>query len=265
MKAEAIIPTRSQSVGSLMELAHPAEKRIKDLINDERIGPKRKLESTVSTDRANLASEGLKRKDKIIKENTVADITLRGTIQEDASVEDASMAEATPLEKSSTRTISREMDVEQPQEVQGAACAEIIEDAAKKDEKKTVKAKKEVPQDKENTEAVKAEKVQEKEEPAKSPTKKKVVKKKVLTDKNDNARKEEAPAAKPKEKVMEEKPTENQQEVKDAEAPSKPVERRRSKIFETAEKFQNLIAASDSKSVVGEKSPKIVIPGEIFL
>lgn len=54
-----------------MELTTP-ERRIIDLINDEKLAPKRKLESTVSTDRANLD----KRRDKIIKENTVADITV---------------------------------------------------------------------------------------------------------------------------------------------------------------------------------------------
>lgn len=45
------------------------------------------------------------------------------------------------------------------------------------------------------------------------------------------------------------------------EQPSKPVERRRSKIFETAEKFQNMISSSDSKTAVAEKPKKLVIPG----
>lgn len=71
MKSESVAPTRSQSVGSLMELTSP-ERRIIDLINEEKFTPKRKLESTVSTDRINLD----RRRDKIIKENTVADITV---------------------------------------------------------------------------------------------------------------------------------------------------------------------------------------------
>lgn len=275
VNAEAMVPTRSQSVGSLMELTHPAERRIKDLINDDKVCPKRKLETTVSTDRANL-----KRKDKIIKENTVADITVHGTIQENTSMEDASMAEATPLEKSSTRTISKDMDVEVPPDLslEGAACAEIMEDSAKKESKKAVKVKRtptvskttvleginEVPStenilDKENATApTKDIKKEEKAEP----TKKKIVKKKVLTDKNENQPTKTKTPVEEKKKV-EEKPVEPEtpaEEPKD-DTPAKPIERRRSKIFETAEKFQNLISSSDSKSTVPEKPKKIVIPG----
>lgn len=203
VKAEAMAPTRSQSVGSLMELTNPAEKRIKDLISE---GPKRKLETTVST---NIIGEGLKRRDKIIKENTVADITIHGTIHENASMEDASMTEAAPLDKSLTRTISRDMDIEDVTDpsLQGAACKEIIEDSVKKEEskkpgkvKKTPTAKnaasegikadtQKVPQsiDKENVKESKVEKAEEKPEVEKTASKKKLVKKKVLTDKNENA------------------------------------------------------------------------------
>lgn len=279
VKAEAMVPTRSQSVGSLMELTHPAERRIKDLLNDEKACPKRKLETTVSTDRANM-----KRKDKIIKENTVADITVHGTIAENASMEDASMTEAAPLDKSSTRTISKEMDVETVDEtpdlsLEGAACAEILEDSAKKENnRKAIKIKRtptvskttvleginEVPStenvlstkaDKENTTApTKEVKKDEKAEPVK----KKIVKKKVLSDKNENATpKAKTPAEEKEKKKVEEKPAEESKE----ETPTKPVERRRSKIFETAEKFQNMISSSESKSAVPEKPKKIVIPG----
>lgn len=279
VKAEGMVPTRSQSVGSLMEFTHPAERRIKDLLNDDKVCPKRKLETTVSTDRANL-----KRKDKIIKENTVADITVHGTIAENASMEDASMIEPIPLDKSSTRTISKEMDVEGVEEtpdlsLEGAACAEILEDSARKENnKKAVKIKRtptvskstileginEVPStenvlsakaDKENTTA--ATKEVKKDEKA-EPVKKKVVKKKVLADKNENATpKAKTPAEDKEKKKVEEKPAEEPKE----EAPTKPVERRRSKIFETAEKFQNMISSSESKSAVPEKPKKIVIPG----
>lgn len=203
-------PTRSQSVGSLMDFTNPAEKRIKDLISEDKPGPKRKLETTVST---NVIGEGLKRRDKIIKENTVADITIHGTIHENASMEDASMTEAPPLDKSLTRTISRDMDVEPIDEatdpaLQGAACKEIIEDSNKKEAKKTVKVKKtptgknttlegvtekanveNAPKnvDKENVKAEsKIEKSEEKPEVEKTTTKKKTVKKKVLADKNEN-------------------------------------------------------------------------------
>lgn len=53
----------------------------------------------------------------------------------------------------------------------------------------------------------------------------------------------------------------NKTDISD-EAPTKPIERRRSKIFEQAEKFQNMITANESKTnVVPEKPKKLVIPG----
>lgn len=175
------------------------------------------------------------------------------------------MAEATPLDKSSTRTISKEMDVEEPQDLslEGAACAEIIKDSAKK----AVKIKRtptvskttaleginEVPSTESVNKENKAAATKEAE-----PAKKKVVKKKVLADKNENA----TPKAK-EEKKAEEKPAEPEKPEEQAkdEEPAKPIERRRSKIFETAEKFQNLISSSESKTAVPEKPKKIVIPG----
>ncbi|RZC42740.1 hypothetical protein BDFB_000330 [Asbolus verrucosus] len=290
IKTEVAPPTRSQSVGSLMELSHPAERRIKDLLNEEKASPKRKLENTVSTDRM---KEGLKRKDKIIKENTVADITLHGAIQENVSLEDASMSEAAPLDKSLTQTISREMDVEQNEEIadpslQGAACTEIIEEAKKTETKKPNKVKKtlstsvnnkvleginEIPSqenvannvDKENIEKV-AQDVKPQEKPAEKPeskiaTKKKTVKKKVLTDKNENVKpKESSPQPEVKQK-KEEKVEEKPKVEKTEEAPTKPIERRKSRIFEAAEKFQNMITPTETKPIPIEKPKKIVIPG----
>lgn len=84
---------------------------------------------------------------------------------------------------------------------------------------------------------------------SKVPLKKKVVKKKPLAEKNSEAK----PA-------VEKKPVEVQ-EAKPEPSPPKVVERRRSRIFETAEKFQNLISASDSKPSGLEKPKKIIIPG----
>lgn len=279
-KIEPIAPARSQSVGSLMELAHPAERRIIDLINEEKVTPKRKLETTVSTDRANLD----KRKEKIVKENTVADITVRGAMK-DVSLEDASMSEAVPLNKSLTQTLSREMDVEQTEvtvdpSLQGAACSEIMEESEKKKQSKLKKTLStsvsnkilegisEIPSqenvasnvDKENIEktAQETQKPPEKEEKAETkPVKKKVIKKKVLADKNENV-KSEAPAPQPEEKVKEKEEAEVKEE---AEPPSKPIERRKSRIFEAAEKFQNMMAPPEAKPMLTEKPKKVIIPG----
>lgn len=285
-KVESIAPTRSQSVGSLMELTHPVERRIIDLINDEKTTPKRKLESTISTDRVNLD----KRKDKIVKENTVADITVHGGVKKNASDEDVIIAESLPLDRCSTQTISKEkMDIETTNiasdpSLQGAACAELIEEAEKK---KPVKVKRalstsvgskileginEAPSqenmavhvDKENVEEVPQDKTKTEEiieSENKITIKRKVANKKVLTDKNENLKDE---TEKP---ILEEKPTKEttgRKENKESEPetpPPKLTERRKSRISEAAEKFQSLITPSESKPLLTEKPKKVIIPG----
>nr|CAH7752529.1 unnamed protein product [Callosobruchus chinensis] len=280
---ENIAPTRSQSVGSLMELAHP-ERSIIDLLKEDKATPKRKLESTVSTDRVNLD----KRKDKIVKENTVADITVRGVVK-DNSTEDASMSEPAPLIKSTTQTLSKDMDVEQTEMtidpvLQGAACQEIIEEAERRKPSKIKKtlsvASKvleginEIPSQENVSESLNKENIVEKtEEPPKVdekqpvenkvPVKKKVVKKKVLSDKNEN-KKEASPSATSEEKPQS-KPKPEKKAAKEAEveAPAKPVERRKSRIFEAAEKFQSMLSPTESKPMLTEKEKpkKVIIPG----
>nr|CAI5852836.1 unnamed protein product [Callosobruchus analis] len=282
---ENIAPTRSQSVGSLMELAHP-ERSIIDLLKEDKATPKRKLESTVSTDRANLD----KRKEKIVKENTVADITVRGVVK-DNSTEDASMSEAAPLIKSTTQTLSKDMDVEQTETtidpvLLGAACQEIIEEAERKKPskiKKTLSVANKVleginenPSQENVSENLNKENIVEKtEEPPKVdekqpaenkvPVKKKVVKKKVLSDKNEN-KKEASPSAtaeeKPQTKPKQEKKTTKEADV-EAPVPAKPVERRKSRIFEAAEKFQSMLSPTESKPMLTEKEKpkKVIIPG----
>ncbi|XP_066146852.1 uncharacterized protein Nuak1 isoform X2 [Euwallacea fornicatus] len=284
VKQDAAAPLRSQSVGSLMDLSTP-ERRIMDLINEEKFAPKRKLESTVSTERMNLD----KRRDKIIKENTVADISLHGAIQEDVSQEDASMTEVVPLNKSLTQTISKEkaMDVE-PSVVEGAACQEIMEEvrvketAATKKSPSVSKVKRtqssvggkvleginEIPSqesltDKENkTKAIKEEPVKKIEE--KPIGKKKPLKKKVLADKNENEKDlkpEESVLAKVKVRengvVAQDKSVQKQEK---GDTIAKPTERRKSRIFEAAEKFQNLISPVETKAAPMEKPKKILLP-----
>lgn len=213
---EPVGPARSQSVGSLMELQTPAERRIKELIVDElKSSPKRKLESTISTDKANLLQDG-KRKEKIIKENTVADISVCNSNKQQSSNQNEleNVEEATPLDRSRTQTLSKDMEVEANSEEvidpqsQGAACAEMIEEAKKKPQSTLAKSKtnnlttqvlediNENPSqenlstnvDKENLKE--KEKIVEKEPETKTTPKKKVVKK-VLGVKNENAIKKE--------------------------------------------------------------------------
>ncbi|GJQ75870.1 hypothetical protein Trydic_g17934 [Trypoxylus dichotomus] len=307
IKPETIAPTRSQSVGSLMELTHPAEKRIKDLLAEEiKATPKRKLENAVSSDQANVSN----RKDKIIKEHTVADISVHATIHENN--EDASMTEVMPLDKSRTQTLSREMDVEQNDQndeaadlaQQGAVCAEILEDAKKNEAKKPVKVKKAVSTtlgpkileeinenpsqeslcnnlDKENIEQKPKDVAETDVKSAKKedvqPIKKKPAKKGILTDKDENAEvpvklqsvlePEPKPQAQNQEEIAQEEvqppapvPVEPVAEKKHEEPESKPLERRRSRIYEQAEKLQNLMA-SDNKPAATEKPKKVILPG----
>lgn len=286
-KIENVAPTRSQSVGSLMELTHPSERGIMNLITDEKAAPKRKLESTISTDRANLD----KRKDKIVKENTVADITVHADIKQNTSSDDAYMTETVPLDRCSTQTISKEkMDIEPSEFVndpslEGAACAELIEEAEMKKPSKvkrmlstSISSKilegiNEAPSQENVSVIVDKENIQEDpqvttekkgeivETESKKPTKKKLVTKKVLTDKNENL-KSETEQHSPEEKLITNEKTENKSVGEnETETASKPVERRKSRIFEAAEKFQNLMTPVDNKLMLKEKPKKVIIPG----
>lgn len=140
MKEVVVAPTRSQSVGSLMELQTPAERRIKNLLVDElKSSSKRKLESAISTDQANLSSrDGGKRKDKIVKENTVADISISSDINKSKVIDESETGNS--LDRSRTQTLTKNMELvvennnqeQNDPQLQGAACVEIIEEAKKK-------------------------------------------------------------------------------------------------------------------------------------
>lgn len=195
------MPSRSQSVGSVMDL-NSAERRIKDLIvsDETKATPKRKLESITSTEQlASAPKDDTQRKDKIVKDRTYADVSVQQEKPEQA---------ATPKEDPTA---------------QGAVCAAIIEDAKRELEKESE------PQPTADKENVAADKPK-----SKIPGKVKVVKKK--------------PAAKSKEP----KPAE-------VEAPKPSIDRRNSRIFATAEKFQNIISGNEAKPAA--EKPKKLITG----
>lgn len=246
---------------------------------------------TVSTDHVNV-NDG-KRKEKIVKEHTIADISLHN--------QEGGEKQANPLTNSATVTLSKEMEVEElDPSMQGAACAEIMEEAKKK---QPVKVKRtatatlapkmleeinEVPSqesicvDKENNVENKAHIERKEEKPLEGKVagekKKRIVKKKVLTDKNEvtnNAlpkESKEAAASSVKmnkvqqengeiEKVANENGKVNNEEISSPESPTKPMERRKSRIFEQAEKFQNMISGGEKPASTLEKPKKISIPG----
>ncbi|KAL1509473.1 hypothetical protein ABEB36_004199 [Hypothenemus hampei] len=299
VKPDSGAPARSQSVGSIIELTTP-ERRIIDMINEEKFASKRKLENTLSTDRLRTGSS---HREKILKENTVADISLHGTIREDQ--EDTNMSELPPLNKSVTQTITKEKEMDVEPVIEGAACQEIMEEAKEKENalakkspsvskvkrtqssanSKVLEGINEIPSqenlpDKENktqTQPVnkEVEAIKGVEKPS---VNKKIIKKKVLSDKNENDK--ETKIENPKEEAalknkevdkshikengstvpMQEKSTVNQEK---SEISSKqPTERRKSRIFEAAEKFQSLISPTETKSAAPfDKPKKILLPG----
>lgn len=269
------VPHRSHSVGSLAELSHPAEKRIKDLLLDDvKVSPKRKLENTVSSDHANVSN----RKDKIIKENTLADVSVHAASQESPPEPMEDATNVIPLDKSLTQTISRDMDVERHEEnvgdfEQGAVCAEIAEETKKNETKKPLKVKKNLST---TLGGMGLEEI--KENPSKESLINSVDKEclvedaQVVNDKIEDVKDIGTSVTKPlktNETLVKKQGSYANEETKAIETTdqktepesSKPVERRKSRIYEQAEKFQNLIAASDSKSAIGDKPKKVVLPG----
>lgn len=331
----AATPARSQSVGSLMDLVPPAERRIRDLVSeDSKQSPKRKLEVTVSTENANMSNSGAKRKERPVKaasnnkemsseapELTPAPPSGDATTNMELPKQDGLVCNnVTPVKDSNVEKAdveSQDVDLS----LQGAACTELIEqskinDAVNKEKKKVmVKKKTKVDKitpavnedtsnnnahteedsvnNKENQRNNHAAEVadSDKKEDTKIPMKRRVtVKKKPVSDKTTTAAPEAtATATTPTVTTVEDtKPTMKQQEPEvlpesieeqpeetketktttedksktdDAQTPAKSVERRRSKIFETAEKFQSLLTNNDSKTSVLEKPKKIFIPG----
>lgn len=335
------IPTRSQSVGSIMELTGagpvilpPAERRIKELLHPEQpdnvptttagttaqssntgATPKRKLEPSISTSSTGGTSNAQvqQSKQKLAKERTVADVTTSGG----STGLEMDIGEEKEINRSATKVVLGEINLEDKEgkmEVvedkerdigQGAACIEILKEQELKQPDKAEKIP-ELP-DKENANTT--------TKAAVKTTTKKPVKKKVLGDKNtdeapNNGNKIIKKIVKPKSsttasnekgapvktesvsnssaissdsietasvasslangdltaKKVNEKPSADEKEKDKDEKTVKPSPsstRRRSTIFEQAEKFQSMLAPSESKTtnVVTDKPKKIIIPG----
>lgn len=301
--SEATLPTRSLSAGSIMDSIGTNQQKMRDLVTEEVpsniSSPKRKLEVTVSTENANQQeSGGAKRKERSRKKDRDSSSDRR--VSNRSASRNKDKVEETPpemneLQKNLTQTMSVEENhngdlpiIDDQQE--GAMCTELIEEAnrkslANKEKRKSVKIKKpkeivqskivEEPEveslpslpppslpssqiDKENEASAtpQAEVVVDKIVPEK-----KVTKKKVLSDKNENTAEQIDVPKEVNEKEESKSECEKPEEV--AEPPTKPVERRRSKIFETAEKFQNMANATEPANQ--EKPKKIFIPGRIIV
>ncbi|XP_044742368.1 probable serine/threonine-protein kinase MARK-C [Chrysoperla carnea] len=315
---DANVPARSQSVGSIMERA-PTQK-IRDIVEDDTntSSPKRKLEVTVSTENANQASSGAKRKERSRKKDRDSSVDRRShrsssrskadkidttakLVEEEQNSPSSDTPTANELQKNLTITMEVEsqngdlpiidnkeesnLSVSPPQE-EGAMCTELIEEANKKsiasrEKRKSVKSKKPKPEIIENKiieesdvenlpneNNVDKENITNEKQIKSTEDVPKVSKKKVLGDNNeaipDEAKETEVVPQSPTDKnevKLEngEESAEKNEEI--AQPPTKPIERRRSKIFETAEKFQNMASSNDQKTNLPEKPKKIFIPG----
>ncbi|XP_065155761.1 uncharacterized protein [Atheta coriaria] len=316
VKAEPLVapPTRSQSVGSIMEISSP-ERRIQELIatDKDKVTPKRKLEATVSTEKANVPQDG-KRKEKIVKENTIADISApAATFEEDVKmvdVEDPSMQgaacaeiiEEAKIKEATRKQASQVKDVKDPKEkvkrtTSVSLSTKVLEEINENPSQENIAVMKEIKETKENkenkenkdvnTNKVEVKDVKEDVKIAATPEKKKKsVRKKpaALGEKNETVKtksevqktdtpaieKVEIPKETPKEvkteKVEKKEPTPPKEAPATAPptptTPSKVPERRQSRIFEQAEKFQSLISTGEKeKSPEKQKPKKIIIPG----
>lgn len=323
----AATPARSQSVGSLMDLVPPAERRIRDLVSEDgKQSPKRKLEVTVSTENANMSNSGAKRKERPVKaaasnnkEMSSEPLSGDATANMELPKQDGLVCNNVTQPPVKDNNVEKAAAVESQDadlSLQGAACTELVEqskinDAVNKEKKKVIVKKKTkvdkiTPAVNEDTSSNNAHTAEDsvsnkenqrnnhaaeiadsdKKEDTKIPMKRRVtVKKKPISDKTTTATattptvtsvedtkpttmKQQEPQVLPE--PIEEQPeetketkttTEDKSKTDDAQTPAKSVERRRSKIFETAEKFQSLLTNNDSKTSVLEKPKKIFIPG----
>lgn len=280
-----------------MDLAPTAERRIREM---QQVSPKRKLEVTVSTENANQSSTGAKRKERPIKkekESPVLDLPppeleIKQEVKIGKSLSEPKFMEVEPV------TEEPKKEVTLP-EIEGAACKEIIEELSKINVTVEEKPEEKVEEKtEEKVEKVEASKVVEPDKPPEKEKKKvirKVIKRvKVPSEKKvaENDKKDEKKDVKPVAEKKEEKKLEQVKKVEEpkketpeeepkiesevikkepepteekngdiATPPTKPIERRRSKIFETAEKLQNLAKGNDSVPKVVEKPRKITLTG----
>lgn len=223
-------PPRSQSVGSILDLNQ--EDRRLELLDDK--ANKRKLESAPSE--ASVTKGSAKKKDRAQSEST----------EETAQAEPVTVMEVEAEEKPEERqkSVPPEMTEAKPE-------SSISSDKPTRRSVKTVKKK--IVKDGTDVKKKKGEEeksVEEKEKPVRK----------------------ESRASEPREEVGKEIKRENSVKKKNLklnlkkerekseppdETPTKPAERRKSKIFETAEKFMS----PEPKSPTVEKPKKISIPG----
>ncbi len=231
--------------------------------------PKRKLESTVSTENA---TGGAKKKEKAISD--VKSDPSKHSIAEVMEIEQSSPSIQTPLSENKRKEEERveppPPDVQESLKKIGELCDELMEKTDKKKEEEKIKK----PTSKEETKVapVKAKKEEQsgpataKKEPIKkisSPGKRDMIKHKTsdlstaLTSVGKEKEQQQPPSTVSKSQNVTEKKESSTAVEESAGATEKPktTEKRRSRILETAEKFQNMNNQNN------EKYKKFSIPG----
>ncbi|XP_034186744.2 nuak family kinase 1 isoform X1 [Osmia lignaria lignaria] len=271
MSSENLVPTRCHSVGSLMELdQNNSDRRIRELLEEEpRTAPitgeaKRKLETTPSMDET--AAAGAKRKERSRKKEKPEEREPRtyksASRHHSAPIPNAITEEAMEVDPTVTVPINPSVDLDTVES--SAACLELIKEC---NERFPSKERSETPVDARNEAEKKSSKPDEAQmvdeaanaTPAQPTTP--VSESVTVSDRNDASASNDAinlEATQREFKKLKEKALSLDSELSSetSDVPGKTFERRRSKIFETAEKFNQMASNVDN-----EKPKKIFIPG----
>ncbi|XP_076640537.1 nuak family kinase 1 isoform X2 [Colletes latitarsis] len=290
VSSETLVPTRCHSVGSLMELdQNNSDRRIRELLEEEPRSAaagdaKRKLETTPSMDET--AAAGVKRKERSRRKD-------RTDEREPRAYRSASRHHSAPIPNSITEeamevdpvvTVPTSNTIDTNKVESSAACLELIKEC---NERSPSKERSKTPvmtrgQDESSVEKIKKEKERVEEdlqdERAKSLTENAATTTTIVEKLANDAPKFEAASKadsrenepyaseetinleatqrefkKLKEKALS---LDSELSTETRDVPARTYERRRSKIFETAEKFNQM-----ASNVESEKPKKIFIPG----
>ncbi|XP_058793447.1 serine/arginine repetitive matrix protein 2 isoform X2 [Phymastichus coffea] len=307
LSSETLVPTRSQSVGSLMELEQN-DRRIREMIEEEAVAvaaalipppsgseAKRKLETTPSMDETNAA--GAKKKERTRRKEGTDDRDPRAyrsaSKHHSAPLPNSILEEAMEVDPAVIVSVPTSKTVDIKKVEDSASCLEVKEEEEQealrkkvpcKEQSKTVISQPHQSMTTEDTVIAnnKNESVAEKSnEVVSSPfiekineiegkpeaqaliveeTKSDVPKQKSSAKQIPEPKVEDITQVQPKEtKKLRNKALSLDSEIISAEAiPKVSTERRRSKIFETAEKFNQLLSPTTTEP---EKPKKIFIPG----
>ncbi|XP_011307582.1 serine/arginine repetitive matrix protein 2 [Fopius arisanus] len=253
MSSETLAPTRCHSVGSLMELDRSTDDKLRDIVEgmeEERSAPgdtKRKLELTPSMEETVAA--GTKKKERSRRKEKDEDRE-----REPRAYKSSSRHHSAPIGASITEE-PMEVDLRDPESAD--ALLEMLKEVQEQERSKTPvgtepnyqNAEIKVGEEKSPKLGAKGKQIEMETAAAKG-----------IVDGNGKEAGTEVQGfySKDKSQSEEKRVKTKASDEEPAVGPAKPTERRRSKIFETAEKFNQL---ASSASMEPDKAKKIFIPG----